>query len=100
MANSPLPSSTCPEHAELDTKIAQCVQSLSDISVRAADLAKKPNYEASELFRMLLTENALVTARLRTLRECLEAHMHTHGCSGSGAHPPASGEWAEESNAN
>jgi hypothetical protein len=71
----------CPERAELETKISECIGSLAEHTVNGPGAASKQETEGktTDLTAFQKTQVAL-NARLRALRECLESHREWHRC--------------------
>jgi len=71
----------CPERAELETKISECIGSLAELTVNGPDGASKRDAEGKlpDLAAFQRVQIAL-SARLRALRECLESHREWHRC--------------------
>jgi hypothetical protein len=71
----------CPERAELETKISQCIGSLAELTVNGLSTTPQEQAEGkvAELSAVQKVQVAL-NARLRALRECLESHREWHRC--------------------
>jgi len=71
----------CPERAELEAKISECIGVLAELTVKGpgAVAVQQPGEKHSDLSAFQKTQAAL-SARLRALRECLESHREWHHC--------------------
>jgi hypothetical protein len=72
----------CPERAELEKKISECIGSLAELTVNGPGATPKQEAgekPADELIAFQKVQVAL-SARLRALRECLESHRDWHHC--------------------
>ena len=72
---------TCPERAELETKISECIGVLAELTVKGPDsVAVQQSAEKHTDLSAFHKTQAAISARLRTLRECLESHREWHHC--------------------
>ena len=71
----------CPERAELEKKISECIGSLAELTVNGPGATSK--HEAEEKpqdFVAFQKVQVALSARLRALRECLDFHREWHHC--------------------
>jgi len=71
----------CPERAELETKISECIGVLAELAVKGPGSVsiQQSGEKHTDLSAFQKTQAALA-ARLRALRECLESHREWHHC--------------------
>jgi hypothetical protein len=71
---------SCPERAELESKISECIGSLAELTVNGPGIPKRDAEERSSELAAFQKAQTGLNARLRTLRECLESHREWHKC--------------------
>jgi hypothetical protein len=71
---------TCHERDELERQVNAALLELARKSSALAEMANAPAPASKQTFDNLRTENAILTERLRVLRDCLILHKDAHGC--------------------
>lgn len=71
----------CPERAELEARIKQCIDALAALAVQGENTARSERALGTvEAYDRLRRDRDVQAAVLATLRACLEFHLSWHKC--------------------